>query len=491
MTARLAMRGEMMAGDGLGGSGALLPQEIDRTWLVGRNVLVLGLARSGIAACRVLADLGCRVVGNDRKPQDELEGRGIREIEGRGVRLVLGDHDPALLEGIELIVASPGVDPRLLLLDQARRQGIPVIGELELGYLLASAPIVAVTGSNGKSTASALLGEILAAAGREVVVAGNIGRPLVGEVDRVSKEGIIVCEVSSFQLETVDRFSPRIAIILNLTPDHLDRHGSMDVYVSAKARIFSNQSGDDVTILNADDEIARGLAQYVPARLAFFSASREQEEGAYVSKGTIVIRSAGEERALMPSDRVRLVGPHNLLNALACVAASSALAVDDGAVRKALESFAGLEHRLEFVREVGGVAYINDSKATNVDAVRYALQSYAGPLILIAGGRPKGAVFRDLRPAVRGRVKALILLGEAQGALRDALGDLTETHDASGMEEAVAIAARLAVPGDTVLLSPSCASFDQFRDFEDRGRAFKRAVAVLAPSGRTGKSGVE
>jgi len=476
-----AKRGEMTARAGCGEGERAVDPQIDRQWLRGRRILVIGLARSGIAACRVLAGLGSDVTGNDQKGRGDLDSAALDEIEAKDVRLVLGSHDPGLVHGIDLVVLSPGVDPRLTLLEEARRISIPVIGELELGYLLAHAPIVAVTGSNGKSTVTALLGEILEAAGREVVVAGNIGCPLVGEVHRASEDGVIVCEVSSFQLETIRRFRPRIAIILNLTPDHLDRHGSMVAYVDAKARIFSNQGGEDVTILNADDELTANLAPRVPAQILTFSASREQQEGAFVREGTIIVRRSGRERVLMPSESIRLVGPHNLLNSLACVAASSVLGVADLAVQQTLQSFQGLEHRLEFVRKLGGVSYVNDSKATNVDAVRSALESYAGSVVLIAGGRAKGVDFRELRPEVAERVKALILLGEARQVLHDALGDLVETHEVRTMDEAVTLAARLAEPGDTVLLSPSCASFDQFRDFEERGRAFKRAVARLAP----------
>lgn len=465
-----------------------------------KKATVVGLARSGAGAANLLAALGAAVTVTDSKPET-----GLREQAARlhsSVRRVLGGHPDDLFISADMVVVSPGVPLDIPPLARAAARGIPVIGELELACAILSDcepryadAFLAVTGSNGKSTTTTLLDLILRNAGRRTVLAGNIGNALSEEITSRRLCGgdgeaadAIVLEVSSFQLEAIRTFRPHIASILNVTPDHLDRYHSLGEYAGAKARIFMRQRPGDALVLNADDpgtmllyqERLSGRADRSP-RVLFFSRTKEVN-GVYCRDGIVYrdISGRGQARRLMPADEIRIKGVHNLENAMAASAMALLADCPPEAVIDSLREFPGLEHRLEFVRELDGVRYFNDSKGTNVGAVEKSLESFSEPLVLIAGGRDKAGDFTALRKLAAERVKALVLIGEAAGKIQKALGDLTTTVMAKDLGEAVSEARRLAQKGDVVLLSPACASFDMFRDFEDRGRQFKDIVRGLA-----------
>ncbi|HLC40160.1 MAG TPA: UDP-N-acetylmuramoyl-L-alanine--D-glutamate ligase, partial [Methylomirabilota bacterium] len=388
------------------------------------------------------------------------------------------------LHGSELVVVSPGVHSDLPLLVEARIRGISVISEVELAWRVTEADCIAITGTNGKTTTTALTGALLEGGARPVVVGGNIGRPLSQEALSMPKRGIVVAELSSFQLETIEHFQPRVAVMLNLTPDHLDRYPSFAAYRDAKARIFLNQTTQDRAILNADDaEVAR-FANKTMARTIYFSASRELVEGVFVAlNGWIMARLDGRDLAICPVVEVPLLGRHNLENVVAATACALWAGVDPTVIRRAIKEFRGVPHRLEWVRGFDGVAYYNDSKATNVASALKAIESFAKPIVLIAGGLGKGQDFRELAEGARGKVRSTILIGKDRAHLKSALNGVTEVEEVESLEEAVLRARRIAKPGEVVLLSPACASFDMFRDFEHRGDAFKALVLALGERG--------
>jgi len=450
----------------------------------GKTVLVAGAARSGLAAARFLLGRGARVVLSESKPREALEPEVSRLLDFAAhapgeLVLELGGNKGESFASAELVVASPGMPLSLPAFDASRAAGIPVVAEVELAWRHLAGKVVGVTGSNGKTTTTMLTAALLAGAGFDAFAAGNIGTPLAGLVERSAPEDVYVVELSSFQLESVRDFRPEAATVLNLTPDHLDRYRGFEDYVAAKARIFENQRPEDTAVLNADDPLAAALAKGVRARTWLFSRRREVDAGAFVRGGKVVFRDGQSERELFPADAMRLKGGHNLENVLA----ASLLALAAGAPPESLEEgvrgFRGVEHRIELVAEIDGVAYYNDSKATNVDATAKSLEAFPGGIRLIAGGRDKAGDFSVLRPLVRQRVKRLVLIGEAAGKLRAALDGAAEAREASSMTEAVALAREGAAAGDVVLLAPACASFDMFDDYEHRGRAFKEAVRSL------------
>ena len=449
-----------------------------RAVLAGRRVTVVGLARSGVAACRLLRTLRAEVTGTDTGHPDRRSA-AASALAQEGVRLHLGANPPEAFGEAELVVVSPGVPldhPRLV---ECRGRGVPVIGEVELAYRVTTADVVAITGTNGKTTTTSLVGALLGEGGRQVLVGGNIGHPLAGEALAFPEDGIIVAEVSSFQLETVDRFRPRVAMLLNLTPDHLDRHGTLEVYRAAKARIFARQTAADWAVVNADDPGAAALAGRAPGRLLWTSRQHEVREGAFVENAWVTLRLGHWESPVAPVAEIGLRGTHNLENVLAATAGAGALGVSPERLRACIRGFRAVAHRLELVRERAGVAYYNDSKGTNVDATLKALAAFPEPIVLIAGGRDKGQRFEALVEAARGHVKAAVLIGEGRATLGPPLRSVTAVDEAGSMAEAVARAATLAGPGDVVLLSPACASFDMFRDYEHRGEVFKSEVRAL------------
>jgi len=450
-----------------------------------QNVLVVGLARSGVAAVELLLRSGASVSAADLRSAEEL---GVESLgwSDRGVELRLGPQTPEMLEGVDLVVLSPGVPLDSVLPRTAQDRGIPLIGELELAFGVSHGRWLAVTGTNGKTTTTALLGELVRTTGAPVAVAGNIGLALSGEVEAIPSDGLIVAEVSSFQLDTIETFGPHVGVLLNVTEDHLDRYESFDAYFESKARVFENQTSTDFAVLNFDDGRVRSLADRVPATVVPVSAHEEVKDGVFVRGNTIVSQVGGREEEVIAAGEIGIPGPHNLSNALAATAAARAVGATAEGAAQVLKSFRSLEHRLEKVAVVDGVTYVNDSKATNVDAVGFALRSFEAPIVLIAGGSDKGTDYSPLARDVAGNVRRVILIGEAADKMERALGGAVEVERAETLGEAVAAAGRAAEPGDVVLLSPACASFDMFDDFEDRGRKFKAEVEALAGARASG-----
>ncbi|MBU4128585.1 UDP-N-acetylmuramoyl-L-alanine--D-glutamate ligase [bacterium] len=441
--------------------------------LKGKRVLVIGMGRAGVAAAKLLETKGARVTITDKKGREELK-EALRKLEKRGMGIETGGHPLELLEDTEIIVASPGVPPNIPLLERAKEKRIPVIGELELASSFLKVPIVAVTGTNGKTTTTTLIGKILKEEGKRVAVAGNIGHPLSSCVN--GSYELIVTEVSSFQLERIKTFHPFISIMLNIAPDHLDRYRDLNEYIGAKKRIFLNQGKGDFAVLNRDDSNCSTFS--TEAKKIFFSRE-ELAEGVYLKKEIIMANLFGRSQEVIHREEIGIKGPHNLENALAAITACLILKVKVTSIRRVLKEFKGVPHRMEFVKKVKGVRFVNDSKATNVSSVMKSLASFTEPIILIAGGRDKGLDYSPLRPLVEKRVKALILLGEAKEKIAQALSSCKRIKMAEDMKEAVDIAFGLAEEGEIVLLSPACSSYDMFKDFEERGEVFKKAIREL------------
>jgi UDP-N-acetylmuramoylalanine--D-glutamate ligase len=441
----------------------------------GKRVVVVGAARSGVAAAELLVRRGATVTLTDVRPQIEDEER-LRSI---GVTLELGGHDATTLMSADLIVLSPGVPPRVPVLDAARRAGIPITGELELASRWLRGRIVAITGTKGKSTTTTLTGRMLEAGGHHVLVGGNIGLALSAQVDASTADTIHVVEASSFQLESTDTFKPWIAVLLNFSPDHLDRHESVQEYADAKARIFANQRESDWAVVNADDPAVANLAAHARARRLLFSMRDALREGVVLAGDDIVRRTGDGDQRLVPLASVKLLGRHLVADVLAATAVASLAGVDAAAMTKAVENFTGLEHALEPVTEVGGVRFVNDSKATNVEAARRAIESFTDGVVVILGGKFKGGDFRDLLQPLLERHATVVAIGESRPLIRDALSPPVTVHDAADMSAAVQIAFASASPGRTVVLAPACSSFDMFRDYAERGRVFKQEVRKL------------
>lgn len=454
--------------------------------LEGQRAVVVGLARSGVAAAAFLARRGARVVATDRKPARELSEEALR-LPALGVELELGGHSAATLAGASLVVVSPGVPWDLPELEAARRAGAQVMAEIELAFRNLQGSVAAVTGTKGKSTTTAAIGAMLREAGRDVRVGGNIGEPLINLVEGSAEETVFVVEASSFQLEGTQAFHPNVCVFLNLSADHLDRHPSFAAYAGAKARIFRNQDAADWAVVNADDPAVLSLARQGRGRLLSFSAAedrpplaeREPGDVAFVENGEARLRLAGRVESLFPLASLRLPGRHLAGDLLAASAAARLLGAPAEAIARAVACFGGVEHVLERVAEIRGVSFFNDSKATNVEAARSALEAFAGPILLILGGRYKGGDFAALGPALRHRGRAVFTIGEARERVVGALADVVPVVWCDDLREAVELAYRGAKPGDTVLLAPACSSFDMFRDYAERGRAFKEEVLRL------------
>jgi len=443
----------------------------------GKRVLVVGMGKSGIASALFLADQGARVAISDTKSEEELHHE-IPQLLDRGIQVETGYQGERLFKEQQLIVISPGVPYDVPQLVQARRAGIPVIGEIELAARYLKGAIVAITGSNGKTTTTTLVGEIIAAGARKALVGGNIGTPAISFVDEATDDTWIVLEVSSFQLETIESFHPRIAVVLNVTPDHLDRHRTFENYAAAKARIFENQTSADFTVLNADDATCVAMAAKTKASLYWFSRQHTVERGAFVRDENIFWIDAGHEQGIMPVSEIGLKGAHNVENILGGVCAGMLAGIAPTDIRRAVAAFKAVEHRLEYVSTVAGVAYYNDSKATNVDATIKALESFPGRIHLILGGKDKGSDYSVLNSLLAQRVKRVYTIGAAAAKIESQIQGVPLVSCGT-IDNAVRQASERATEGDIVLLAPACASFDQFVSYEHRGRVFKDLVKQL------------
>jgi UDP-N-acetylmuramoylalanine--D-glutamate ligase len=426
----------------------------------------------------LLVECGARVVATDIKPLSAL-GPEAQALDRAGVRVLAGQQRAESLGDAELIVVSPGV-PIDSPMVSALRRSAPLIGELELGWRAMEAEAIAITGTNGKTTTTALLGSLLGRQARPVLIGGNIGTPITSHALTFPADGILVVEASSFQLATIERFHPRVAAVLNLTADHLDWHGSLAAYVEAKARIFENQTPEDCAVVNWDDETTRRLASRTRADVLWFSRRTPLEHGVFVRDGWIVARLNGQTEAICPVSEISLRGQHNVENVLAATACALWTGMAPATIRQGVGGFRAVAHRIEFLREVSGVAFYNDSKGTNVASTIKALESFVEPIVLIAGGKGKGQDFSPLAAAARGRVTRAVVIGEdgeVVGRALQAAG--IPVSPSPTFESAVSLARRLAGAGDVVLLSPACASFDMFDNFEHRGEVFRALVAAL------------
>lgn len=438
---------------------------------------VVGLARTGLAVAKLLWTKGAKVTVTDNRTEAELY-QFLNQLPPE-VDVCLGEHPSEVFTSADTIITSPGVPFNIPPIEEARQAGVGVMSEVELAYRLTSVPIIAVTGTNGKSTTTTLIGNLLAGGHKKVFVGGNIGVPLAEGVLSASKRDFWVAEISSFQLEGTVLFRPSIGVLLNVTPDHLDRYASFEEYLEAKTKLFANQTPKDVAVINADDEIIKRITPEIKARKVFFSRTKAVDEGIMLQDGWIISRLGGRKTQICPVAELKLRGVHNLENVMAAVAVASLCGIKTKTIRQELNRFCGLEHRLERVAEIKGVEFINDSKATNVGAVIKSLESFEAPIVLIAGGKDKGGDYSPLAEIIRDKVKLLILIGHAKEKIAQACAGFAAIKTADSLEAAVKLAFSNSQTGDVVLLSPACASFDMFENFEQRGEVFKQAVQGL------------
>lgn len=441
----------------------------------GKHILIVGAARSGIAAAHFLRARGARVTLNDARPVEQWPE--ARELSAAGIEIVGGGHPLELFAEADLIVVSPGVPLAQEAFQHARKAGVPVIGEVELAARFLRGRAVGITGSNGKTTTTTLIGELLKEGGLPTQVGGNIGTALISLVETSRDDGYTVVELSSFQLEAVEQLHLFAAVLINITPDHLDRYDSMEAYAAAKANIFINQTANDVAVLNADDERVAKMNALTQARIVWFSRQRELPEGIFLRGEQIVSRWDGVEQVLLERADIMLRGDHNLENVMSALAVGLACGVVPESMRATIRQFKGVEHRLEFVAEISGVKYYNDSKATNVDAAIKSLEAFPNGITVILGGKDKGGDFTPLAPLVKARCEHVILIGAAAEKIASALAETRPLHRAATMRDAVRLGGQLTQPGGVVLLAPACASFDMFDNYEHRGQIFKEEVA--------------
>jgi UDP-N-acetylmuramoylalanine--D-glutamate ligase len=445
--------------------------------LKNKRVLVVGLARTGVATALFCAARGARVTATESRTEAQI-GDVFAQLRAAGVTLELGGHVDRTFVEQDLIVPSPGVPADFPQLVAARNAGLEICSEIELAYRFLNGSLVGITGSNGKTTTTALIEHILRGSGLPTLLAGNIGTPLISMVDQAKKNTVTVVELSSFQLELIDTFRPNVGLFLNLTPDHLDRHHTVKAYGDAKARIFENQTADDAAILNADDSASAAYAPSKP-RVYWFSRKQRVAQGAYLRGEEVVLRIDGEDHTVLRRGEIPLAGAHNLENVLAATIATKLAGAAVPAIAAGVRSFAGVEHRLEFVAEIGGVRYFNDSKATNVDATLKALAAFPGRILIILGGKDKGSEYTVLQQPLREKAILALLIGAAAEKIERQIAGSVAIERAGTIDRAVEVAAHTAHPGDIVLLAPACASFDQFENYEQRGRIFKDLVRRL------------
>ncbi len=444
--------------------------------LEGLGILVIGMGKTGIESARFLAGKCRNLLVTDAKPRSEWEGN-LREIVGAPLSYV--DYSADALSQADLVIPSPGVPPSSPLLLEAVARGIPVLSELELAFRFLKTPVIAITGTNGKTTTTTLTGEILRAAHKKVFVGGNIGSPLIGYAGGRQDADYAVVEVSSFQLQWVKTFRPVVSVLLNITCDHVDYHGSFADYRKAKERIFENQEGDDLAVLNFDEESGTGLADRIKARVSCFSSTQVLNGGIFPENDSIIFKSGKNGIERYPLSMIKIPGRHNVENVMASIVAAKYCGCSSQDIIRAIDGFKGIPHRIEYAGEKQGVLFYDDSKGTNVGAVARALETFSSPVVLLMGGRDKDGDFETLAAPVREKVAELVLFGEARGKINERIGGIVRTSQAATMKEAVGIAYRHASPGYVVLLSPGCASFDEFRDYKERGCVFKETIGKL------------
>ena len=441
------------------------------------RVLVIGLARTGVATALFCAKRDAMVTASETRQESEL-GDAPGKLREAGVTLELGGHVEKTYLAQDLIIPSPGVPANDPLLVKARSKGITIWSEIELAYRFMEGELIGITGSNGKTTTTTLVHHILKESGKKTILAGNVGTPLIACVDEMGTDTVSVVELSSFQLELTDKFRPNVGVFLNLTPDHLDRHKTLEAYTAAKARIFVKQTELDAAVLNADDPPTAALAPKKP-QVFWFSRKNPVSQGAYVRGDDVIIVNKGKEELVMKASEIPLPGAHNLENVLAAAVAARLVDVDAASIGNAVRSFTAVEHRLEFVTEIGGVRYYNDSKATNVDATLKALDAFPGRIVIILGGKDKGSDYTVLQKPLRDKAILALLIGAAADKIDSQIAGSVAIERAGTLEHAVEIASQAAKTGDVVLLAPACASFDQFQSYEHRGRVFKELVRKL------------
>lgn len=446
-----------------------------------KKILIVGLARTGVSVARFLAERGAAVTVTDMKDESAL-AQYIKKLSDLEISYELGGHDEQTFLSSGMIVVSPGVPMDIAPLVLARKLGRLIVSEIELAGNFIDAPVVAITGTNGKTTTTTLTGDIFRGCGYKAFVGGNIGKPLIDQVTSGEVVDFVVAEISSFQLEAIHKFHPRVAVLLNITEDHLDRYATYQEYIDAKARIFENQTIEDFAVLNMDDPIVASYSGRIKARVVPMSQQKVLEQGIYYKDEFITFVWEGM-RESFPTASFKLKGVHNIENIMAALASSLLMGCDSRSALAVVENFTGLHHRMELVGVVNDVAYYNDSKGTNVGSVVKSLESFSGNVTLIAGGKDKGGDYLPLAALVKERVKHLILLGEARQRIYDSLGSLTDTHLVDSLEEAVFAAERLTAPGGIVLFSPACSSFDMFRNYEERGDLFASLVKGLPRAG--------
>lgn len=446
-----------------------------KTYWPHKKITVVGLGCSGLAASLLLKKLGAEVWVTDFSRTDEAVKNAKRLKKNFIKNVEIGRHSPEFIKDKDLIIISPGVPRQAKPIAWAKKYNIPIISEIELASRFCPAPIIAVTGSNGKSTVTTLIGTIFKKAGIKTFICGNIGKPFSGQVGKINHDSVVVLEVSSFQLEDTNRFKPKAGIILNLSPNHLDRYKKFDEYIQAKWRIFKNQDKSDFAILNYDDAKLKKLNHSLKGKILFFG-KEQKANAAYLKNDFIYIKG----KRFCSIEEIKIKGKHNLENAMACILTSKVFGIRDTIIKKVLRAFKGLEHRIEYVRTVRGVDFINDSKATSVGATMAAINTFSQPVVLIAGGRDKGGDFRPLKQLVPNRIKALVLVGEAKEKINRVVKGAVPIIQTSSFLQAVKKAYQVADPGEVVLLSPMCTSFDMFNDFEHRGQIFKKIVKNLA-----------
>jgi len=455
--------------------------------LRGKRVLVVGLARTGVATSLFCAARGAIVTATDTRTENAI-GEALPQLRAAGVHLELGGHSKEIFLKQDLIIPSPGVPADAPLLQTARLNGITSWSEIELAGRFLKGRLIGITGSNGKTTTTSLIEHILRSAGVPTILAGNIGTPLISIVEQTNDRTIAVAELSSFQLELIETFRPNISVFLNLTPDHLDRHHTFEAYGAAKTRIFENQTEADSAVLNADDPATTKRAPAKP-QVFWFSRKQRVAQGAFVREAEIIFRREGKDESVLKIQDIPLAGAHNVENVLAAVAATRLADVEAAAIAKGVRSFSGVEHRLEFVAEIGGVRYYNDSKATNVDATLKALDAFPRRILVILGGKDKGSDYTLLQAPLREKAILALLIGAAGDKIEKQIAGSVAIERAGTIDRAVEIASHAARPGDVVLLAPACASFDQFENYEHRGRVFKDLVHHLERPAASTSSG--